>query len=334
MRYVYPYPRLSAEPALQIQATDLDGIALDLAGLDHENNEVDLRSEDGAPWNTATLEFWLSGTTEMTDADWEDLDPLLVLECGRSNTRVARSMVFDTERSGWACKVALSRADWYGTVVAAAVITATVGGITGRDVGRSSRWLLRIDDLPANQSIPVTWSDFGGDADRLFLKPHEKEPYFLSLDAGPHLYLNDGFSGLRGLLDDRARRPAAERALHDITRAQIAAQVWGAMFTAALKEASLSPGEGGSVPGEQDSDPVTEWPAEGWQVDALKVVLAQMYPGDTGSDAMNQALAKVLSEDGASLQHLLLPALLRIATVPRLMEGAIKAIESVPESAS
>jgi hypothetical protein len=151
-----------------------------------------------------------------------------------------------------------------------------------------------------------------------FLTKFVADPYFLSLTADiPRLLLNKGFEGLPRLLEDRGRRPAAERALHDQTRGNIAADVWTAMFLTSLEAAER-----------EDPDGPASWPEATWQEGVLKSLLPRLYEDLGPDDALVEALTATSTSEGmGALQERLLPAVLEHAHVPRLLRDGIRRLE-------
>jgi len=326
MRTLYPYQTLVG--AVVISRVDAwisteDGEKkLPSNYVDPERMDILLAEIAGDDWEEARLRVVVDVPAEEIggNPDWTGGRVALIGECGYTNTRQIAAMEREDARgSRWSGELIWARSMCYGRGRLRAVVLATVDGIRDRPLGRSEAWTMDFDKLPENPvhgSIPVVWVNFQEppDGSRHF-KRYAKDPWMVALDPlTPTLYLNSAFPELTQLLDDSARLRRVDTALRDTLRAELAAQVWQAMFLYALASAQLDEETGEVQP-----------PPEEWQRSVLSALLARMYPGRPDGDALREAREGLCSAEslGALLQ-LLMPASTEQAQGPRLIGDSLR----------
>lgn len=328
MKALFPYMTLIGEVRIDIDDIRVDGRPLPTIFLDSARNEIALAALEGATWTSATIHLTVAGPAgELLneDAPWSEIRAFALLHCGASNGRLSVELEEDAPgTSRWSGRLELERQDWFGRGTLGAELVARVQGVDHRIIGStswpgSSPWTVSFDDLPPSPvhgSISVRWVNFADPAreEDAYLKEFAQDPTFLSLDEkNPDLMLNSAFPGLPTLLDDRPRRPAAERALHNVTRGDIAARAWQALFMAALDHVEADEETG-----------VPEWPAPDWMRPVLESLLARMYPDRGREDALMEVVAAQRTPGGASeLQERLVTAAAAQARFPKLLRDGI-----------
>ncbi|MFC9173021.1 hypothetical protein ACFWXI_10135 [[Kitasatospora] papulosa] len=324
MRRVFPYDVLTGDVGLTITKVLIDGKPLSTNYINPDLMEVDFAGLESAKWEQAVIEVSLTGPElELTGRQpWEKPTGTLQLNCGTTNTRQAVKLDKDPQASArWVGSMELDREDWYGRATLRAFLHATVDGIEHRIIGVADDWTLSFNDIPpspVNGSITVTWSDFATDEAHPYLSNFAQDPCYLRLDPDdPTLFLNRGFEGLEALLVDRKHRPRAEKALHDSTRANMASDVWSAMFVTALEAVESDPETG-----------LPDFPREDWQTVVLKTLLARIYRDLSPHDALVTAVAARNSAQGSSdLIERLIPAASGQVRLPHLLRNGIALLE-------
>jgi hypothetical protein len=327
MTPIFPYPILAGALNLRVRSVMLDGVKVLPDFVDTERRVITISELGKSDWNLVSLRLRLDAPlTELAGktAPWSDVAAYAVVNCAPSNTRTAEALTADTGTPArWEGEVELDRADWFGNVSLGGNVTATVDGRENRVIASAEPWSISLEDLPRppiGQAMTIKWERFRSPEEgRKYLQDYSDDPYFLRIDStDPILFLNQDFEGLEGLLGDRRRRPAAERALHDQTRASIAAEAWLALFLDALDHAEL------------DEDDVV-WPEEQWRVSALRSVLEGAY-GATDDETLRRALTEWSDPDAASaLLERAIPAAGRQARHPRLLRSAIRTLPNIED---
>jgi hypothetical protein len=324
--WIYPYRTLFGDVALKLDSLYVDGEEVPGGSIDADRQEVRLLDLERADWETADLRVVLSGPlTELTELRKEETTPkaFAVAHCGPSNMRQVVELEPDPGNAArWQGTLELQRTNWFGRIDLRGAFVAPIDGIADRMIGAPEPWVIRLDDVsppPVNGAIKTLWHDFSSPDEELsWLRRYELEPVFLRLDdEQPILYLNRSFEGLKALLDRKPKRERGEQALHDQTRGSIAAEVWAAMFNAAVQGIREEEGE------------APDWPQEAWKRTALEVLLDRVYPDKAPDDAL-QEIAELRRDEssGGALQQMLLIAVSGHVRGARLLREAIKQLGS------
>jgi predicted NUDIX family NTP pyrophosphohydrolase len=320
--WFYPYKRLFGDVALKLDSFRIDGEEVPDGSLDQDRREVRLLDLEREEWEAVDLDLVLSGPmTELGEwrADGTEPTAFAVAHCAASNMRQAVRLQPDPGNSSrWRGTLELQRSNWFGRIDLRGSLVASVGGERDRTIGTPDPWVVRLDDVPpppVSGAIKTLWHDFTApDEELAWLQEHKAEPMFLRLEnEQPIVYLNRGFEGLKALLDRKPKRERGEQALHDEARAAIAAQVWAAMFNAAVQAIRDEDGE------------APDWPEEPWKRTALEMLLDRVYPDKPPEDAL-QEIAEMRRDEslGGALQQALLIAASKHVGGARLLRGAIK----------
>ncbi|WP_369068365.1 hypothetical protein [Kineococcus terrestris] len=319
---LFPYLELQGTVTLRVTRVELDGKEMPWTTIFHDSRAVELRTQDGSRWSTARLAVELDGPAaefEQRKTDLQDVRALVVLNCGPSNTRVSVPLHRTGEGARWQGELEIDRSDWYGDASLRGTIVAGIEGVANRQAGFALPWSVSFDDRPPREpqnSVRTTWIDFVNPPEEVhYLKAFEDEVCFLRLDAEePHLYLNEGFSTLKALLTEKARRPLAERVLRDQVLSDVASHVWPALFIAAL-EAVL------------DEEGDLRRPDEQWQRNALDALLPRLYPEMSLDEALREAFeARREPSSAARLQERLLPAVRQHVGYGKTLRKSLDAI--------
>lgn len=319
--WIYPYATLFGDVAFKFDSLRVDGEEVPSGAIDADRQEVRLLDLERAEWEVADLRVVLSGPlTELSNLRKSGTTPkaFAVAHCGPSNMRQVVELDPDPgNASRWQGTLELQRTNWFGRIDLRGGLVAPVDGVPDRVIGTPEPWIIRLDDVPpppVSGAIKTLWHDFSSPDEELgWLREYEGEPAFLRLDdAEPILYLNRGFEGLKALLDRKPKRERGEQALHDQTRAAIAAEVWAAMFNAAVQAI-------------RDEEEAPDWPEEAWKRTALEMLLDRIYPDKAPDDALREiADLKQDESSGGALQQKMLIAVSGHVRGARLLREAIK----------
>lgn len=328
MKTLFPYQVLIGDVSAAVEKVTIDGKPLSTAFIIPDFLNVAFAGIETEQWDEAEIHVIVQGPElELASESFTDVTVSLQINCRHSNTTVAVPMEPDPQAPArWLASATLERDLWFGSADLSADILATVDGIAHRKIGSSEPWTLSFDDLPAspvNGSITVTWLDFSNDLEHPYLEQFKLAPFYLRLDPDdPSLFLNRGFEGLEALLVDRRRRPRAEQALHDSTRANIAGDAWSAMFISALDSVEVDP-----------ETQLAAFPVEPWRTVVLKTLLQRIYPDRAPLDALQDAVQARDSGEGSSdFIELLLPAAALQVGIPRLLRNGINLLERDAET--
>jgi hypothetical protein len=329
MRMLYPYPTLVGDVDLYVRSATIDGQAVPSDFLEPDRRLLAIAGIGRDSWDIARVKIEVTAPqTEIKDFISKDAKPtaLSILHGGATNMRRGVQLQSDPANPArWTGVVELDRPHWYGRLELTARVVATVDGVRGRVIGEAHPWAVALDDLPrppVHGNIPVRWDNFKEPESLPELTTVADQPFFVHLDVDqPVLYLNDGFSGLRPLLEDRARRPRDAQVLHDQTRVTFASAAWTAMFESALAAAAevTEPGE-------------PEFPSEEWERNVLEILLARMYQERTPEDALDEVVRLLRQGDGfGTVQSRLAAAVSEQVGGPRLLRGSINRLSDLED---
>jgi hypothetical protein len=293
--WIYPYDRLNSPIELSVDRVLLDGTELDDAHLHVEIREARLLESDSPDWAHADIDVSVSVPTGALDEWGSDPKVLAVINCARSNSREAVELVEDSsDPTKWTATFKLERPTWFGRLDLSAWVVARTADVDNRMIGSCEPWTLRLDDVPAppvGGAIARKWVNFKDDPEHPELKemlsPLAAQATYLDLTTEPILYLNKGFEGLVAVLDDEGSRNHGQQALHDQVRTAIAAEVWWAMWWAALHSAEIDDGSGD-----------ISW-AEDWHQTAAGTA-ARYLEGESSGEAIERVLQALNSPGTAS----------------------------------
>ena len=331
MKELFPYDTLIGDVTISVDEVLVDGRQLPARFIDRDTRQVDVRAVEADRWDEAEVRVSVTGpAAELQErtADWSDVDAVAVVECRHSNTRISADLDPDKDVLGrWTGVLRVERTELFGRASLRASVVATVEGTANRLVGPAEAWAFSFDDdlppSPLTGSIKVQWMNFKEPDEGLdYLKQYDADAFFLRLDPDdPVVYLNRGFEGLEPLLADRRNRRKADKALHDVTRTNIAADVWMGLFNSCIEAAAIDEDTG-----------LPLWPDRAWQKAVLETLLGRMYPDRSHEEALVEVLEAKNDSDGASaVQERLIPAASFQAQRPKLLRSSISALSSTAD---
>jgi hypothetical protein len=305
-----PYPTLAGEASLEVRQVRLDGVPLDLAMISSGQRVVALHHVEREDWEEARLSVRLRPPRRELESDtWSDVVCVAVLAERRTNARTVTPLRREDDGS-WTGIVVLHHDDHRGQAELTGHVTATVGGVEGREVGSTERsWVVDLQArTPVRQNtIKIVSVDFA-DPGHPHLNPYKTDPWTVEAAGDePVVYLNTGFEGLASLLN------GGDRVVREVLSAQIGADAWTALFNAAVYAADV-----------EDGQPV--WPG-GWRGAVLRKMLPIAYPDLSPDDALSEVISmRVDGDGGGDLQTRIVHAAGRQALVPRRLGGFIRTI--------
>ncbi len=309
MKRFIPYPTLVGDVSLEIREARLDGIPLHLGMISGSHRMIALHQVERSAWEEARLNVRLKvPQAELDSPRWSEVTCVIVAAERRTQTRTVTPLRHESDDGLWTGTVTLHRDHHVGQVDLSGHVVATVGGVAGRAIGSTEHhWTV---DLKARRPLKqremrIVSVNFADEA-HPHLHPYRNDPWSVDASADePIVYLNTGFEGLTHLLH------SSDRAVRNALSAQIAADAWTAMFSAAVYAA-----------GAEDGQPV--WPG-GWRDSVLRRMLPDMFPDRSPDDALFEVVTRRdLGEGGGDLQTRLLHAAGRQAMTPRHLGGFIR----------
>lgn len=307
---VAPYSTLNGDITLTIRQVWLDDNPLHVSYVSPQEHVVAVHQVEKAAWTDARLALVVDlpdSELERGHADWLDVDCHVVVSERRTCVRRAVRLSRDAD-GRWSGCVELYRDEHLARAEVEAVVTARVGGVPGRVIGTcSDPWTVDFTSrTPTRQrGVPTRWVDFTAEENG-YLGAYRNSPWVV--DTGgvePVVYLNSGFEGLNALLGGST----GTRADRETVVAQIASQVWTALFNTAAAELTV---EGADA----------EWPG-GWQESVLRRLLPDVYPDTAPRDALEE-LCRQIGESGGDLQTRVLNAAVLQSRIPRALTMFIR----------
>jgi hypothetical protein len=329
MKLLYPYATLVGDVDLEVKSATIDGQPVPTDFLEPDRRVVAVAGIGRESWELAKLDIEVTAPqTEIKELIANGTSPgaMGLLNGGSTNMRKGVSLEPDPANPArWTGRVEIDRPHWHGRLLLGGRVVAPVEGVAGRIVGEATPWSISLDDVPrppVRGNIPVKWEDFRTPETLPELTRVSDQPFFVYLDVDqPVLYLNDGFGGLRPLLEDRARRPRDAQVLHDQARVTFAGAAWTAMF-----ESSLAVAAEMSEPGEP------EIPAVEWQRNVLEILLGRMYEERTLEDALEEAIQLLQQGDAfATVQSRLAAAVSEQTGGGRLLRASINRLDGLDD---
>ncbi|MFJ6697941.1 hypothetical protein ACIQM4_18000 [Streptomyces sp. NPDC091272] len=316
---VFPYKTLAGEVSFRVTAVRQDRADLDITVFSTQERVVALHQVEREDWESARLSLSARlPEQELANGPWSDVAVLAVLTEKSTNSRTTallRRSVNDG--SQWVGQLRFWRSAYRSQAELSVLVVATVGGVAGRIVGRSEDdWLV---DLTARtplrrKELQVEEVDFR-DGPYAWLQPVKDSAWFIETSSDlPTVYLNTGFDGISDLLNSGGS--PTERAVRDMLAAQIATDVWTAVFHAAVSDLEI------------DAEGTPQWPG-GWRDAVLRSMLADVLPDQSGADALREIHARRTESSGWNeLQPRINYAATRRAKVARNLSTAIRVLEA------
>lgn len=314
MKRLIPYPVLVGDVVLEVLEARLDDIALPFNMISSEQRVVALHEVERGAWETARISVRLRVPEgELQRGPWSDVSCFGVLFERKTNVRTFTRLRQETSGT-WTGDLVIHRDRHAGRVQLTGQVVAAVDDVAGRMIGATDEaWTI---DLQArtpvrSNSIKTVWADFGDERNPR-LRPFASDPWTIEAvgEEEPVLYLNRGFEGLSAILEDPK---TADRAAREAIAAQIAQDVWTALFNAALYAVES-----------EDGSP--QWPG-GWRESVLRRLLPDVFPDRSPDDALAEVMTRRTDGDGGGdLQTRVLHAAAKQARLPRSLGGFVRAL--------
>ncbi|MFE3180873.1 hypothetical protein ACFXKR_08215 [Streptomyces violascens] len=316
---VFPYKTLAGEVSFRVTAVRQDRADLDISVFSSQEKVVALHHVERADWESARLSLAANlPAKELANGSCEDVAVIAVLTEKATNSRTTTLLRENLVGSGeWTGQLRFWRSAYQSQAELSVMVVATVDGVAGRVIGRSKDdWLV---DLAARtpvrkKELQVSEVDFR-DGPHAWLHPFKDSPWFIETAGDvPTVYLNTSFDGISELLNSGGS--AMEKAVRDMLAAQIATDVWTAVFHSAVSDLEL------------DAEGAPQWPG-GWRDAVLRGMLADVLPDQSGADALREIHARRIESSGWNeLQPRINYAATRRAKVARNLGTAIRVLEA------
>ncbi|WP_225831822.1 hypothetical protein [Streptomyces sp. NK08204] len=323
---IYPYKRLNRPVTLRVTAVSLrlsDGTRdqLETSAYSTQQQAVALGTAGHADWVTATvgLSATLPPGANAPDAAWSDLEVLAVLTDGETNIRTSVRLGQDKEDGrDWSGSLEVHRDDHLGRAALAVCAVATVDGVRGRAIAETDRsWVIdTVSEEPVRGlQLDVQKASFSRSS-REWLHAYADAPWIVDTSARlPTVFVNTDVEGVMDLLDSSGS--GVESKVRDLLVAQMATDVWTAVFHAAIGDLEVEPGGGPVFP--------TDWKGE-----VLREMLPDVVPGVHVEDALREVHRRRTGDSGwVELQTRIHYAAVRRADAMKALAYAVRSLEQM-----
>ncbi|CAM5404209.1 hypothetical protein [Streptomyces viridochromogenes] len=323
---IYPYKRLNRPVTLRVTSVSLklsDGTRdqLETTAYSTQQQAVALGIAGHGDWVSATigLSATLPPGATAPDAPWSDLKVLAVLTDGETNVRTATDLSRDTgdgrDWSGW---VEVLRDNHLSRASLAVHVVGTVDGVRGRSIAETDRsWIVdTVSEEPVRGlQLDVQKASFSRSS-REWLRAYADVPWVVDTSARvPTVFVNTDIEGFFGLLDSNGS--GVESKVRDLLVAQMATDVWTAVFHGAIGDLEVEPGSGPVFPTD-------------WQGEVLREMLPDVVPGVHAEEALRQVHRRRTGDSGwVELQTRIHYAAARRADATKALAYAIRGLEQM-----
>ncbi|MGW7254938.1 hypothetical protein [Streptomyces sp. NPDC054834] len=321
---IYPYKRLNRPVTLRVTSVSLklsDGTRdqLETTAYSTQQQAVALGIAGHTDWVSATigLSATLPPGANAPDAAWSDLRVLAVLTDGETNVRTSAALTRDAEDGrDWSGSLEVLRDDHLGRASLAVHAVGTVNGIRGRSIAETDRsWIVdTVSEEPVRGlQLDVQKASFKRSS-REWLQAYADAPWIVDTSARvPTVFVNTDVEGVIGLLDSSGS--GVESKVRDLLVAQMATDVWTAVFHSAIGDLEVEPGGGPVFPSD-------------WQGEVLREMLPDVIPGVHVEEALRQVHRRRTGDSGwVELQTRIHYAAVRRADATRALAYAIRSLE-------
>jgi hypothetical protein len=303
MKQIMPYPVLAGEVTMTVREVRLDDVALPYGMISQADRTVALHLLDREDWNVVRLKLQVSAPRHELDAGpWFSLAFLATASERRTNEHSAVKLMMG-QPGEWSGDVEIHRDHHFGRIRVSGQLVATVDDVPGRVIATVAQpWTVDLRARMATQqeSIQTRWVDFANDPQLALCK---SDPWAVTTtDQAAMLNLNSGFDGLRAALE--SPKPA-ERPMRDALAAQIAVNMWTALFNEAAHHVNGR-----------------DWP-EGWRGLVLRRMLPDLFPDHSPDDALRE----IANRGVGGIQTRVLHAAAKQARMPRSLGGFIRSLQ-------
>jgi len=296
---LYSYERLFGEAKIKNVSATVDGAQLPTFAIDSAHRSINIYAAGRETWTEADvridLDLPMQEIRSKFPPDFE-LRALFRVNCDATNLRVSNVVGI---KGGTVTGTLTIRRDLFSQrAVIEAFVVAPVDDISDRILREAEPWTILFSQPPPREPavgkkrkgrdvVQTVWVNFREPGPGLeFLMAHEREASFIDLTAKtPALYLNEGIDGYRVLLE--LSRPASrfEAALHDMETRRLAFAVWSGLLTASINAIEV------------DSDTNEVVMPDGWQGDALEILLPKMFPNETLRAAARNVVSRLADRE-------------------------------------
>jgi hypothetical protein len=321
---IYPYKRLNRPITVRVASVSLklaDGTRdpLETTAYSTQQQAVALGIAGHTDWVSAVigLSVTLPPGANAPDAPWSDLRVLAVLTDGETNVRTSFDLTRDTEDGrDWSGSVEVFRDDHLGRASLAVYAVGTVDGVEGRSIAETDRsWVVdTVSDEPvAGLRLDVRKASFVKSS-REWLRAYADAPWIVDTSARvPTVFVNTDVEGIVGLLDSNGS--GVDSKVRDLLVAQMATDVWTAVFHGAIGDLEVEPGGGPVFPSD-------------WQGEVLREMLPDVVPGVHVEEALRQVHRRRTGDAGwVELQTRIHYAAVRRAEAAKALAYVIRSLE-------
>ncbi|CAL2058795.1 MULTISPECIES: hypothetical protein [Streptomyces] len=322
----YPYKRLNRPVTLRVTSVSLrlsggTRDQLETTAYSTQQQAVALGIAGHADWVSATigLSATLPPGANAPDAPWSDLCVLAVLTDGETNVRTSANLTLDTEDGrDWSGSLELFRDDHMGRPTLAVYAVGTVDGVRGRSIAETDRnWVIdTVSDEPVRGlQLEVQKASFKRSS-REWLQAYADAPWIVDTSARvPTVFVNTDVEGVVDLLDSNGS--GVDSKVRDLLVAQMATDVWTAVFHGAIGDLEVEPGGGPVFPTD-------------WQGEVLREMLPDVIPGVHVEEALRQVHRRRTGDSGwVELQTRIHYAAVRRADATKALAFAIRSLEQM-----
>ncbi|WP_431959255.1 hypothetical protein [Actinacidiphila sp. bgisy160] len=322
----YPYKRLNRPITLRVTSVSLklsDGTRdqLETAAYSTQQQAVALGVAGHTDWVSATvaLSATLPPGANAPDAPWADLCVLAVLTDGETNVRTSASLRLDAEDGrDWSGSLEVFRDDHMARASLAVYAVGTVDGVRGRSIAETDRsWVIdTVSDEPVRGlQLEVQKASFKRSS-REWLQAYADAPWIVDASARvPSVFVNTDVEGVIDLLDSNGS--GVDSKVRDLLVAQMATDVWTAVFHGAIGDLEVEPGGGPVFPTD-------------WQGEVLREMLPDVIPGVRVEEALRQVHRRRTGDSGwVELQTRIHYAAVRRADATKALSFVIRSLEQM-----
>jgi hypothetical protein len=323
---IYPYKRLNRPVTLRVTSVSLklpDGTRdqLETTAYSTQQQVVALGNAGHTDWVSATigLSATLPPGANAPDVAWSDLCVVAVLTDGETNVRTSSELTPDAEDGrDWSGSLEVLRDQHLSRASLAVYAVGTVDGVRGRSIAETDRsWIVdTVSEEPVRGlQLDVQKASFRRSS-REWLQAYADAPWIVDTSARvPTVFVNTDVEGVIGLLDSSGS--GVDSKVRDLLVAQMATDVWTAVFHGAIGDLEVEPG----------GRPV--FPTD-WQGEVLREMLPDVIPGVHVEEALRQVHRRRTGESGwVELQTRIHYAAVRRADATRALAYAIRSLEQM-----
>ncbi|MFE3963580.1 hypothetical protein [Streptomyces cyaneofuscatus] len=270
---VYPYPRLRAAATVTVDgasvlAPDAPREPLASSARSIIDRVLALGTAETDDWDAAALKIaaTVPESAVRADAPWRDLQVYALLTESATNTRLtARLAPTADDPCRWTGELRIARADIADRGRLSAHVVATVDGVPGRIIGESEDdWFVDVTADAPVRDRPFETRRHSFAEGPSWLRQMKDAPWVIDPSGKlPTVHVNTDVEGMETLLDANGR--GIEGAVGELMAAQMASDIWLAVFHAAIGDLELDERERPVFPG-------------GWRGSVLREMLPDVLP--------------------------------------------------------